>query len=75
MPSSASSDMNFNYREGDQVSNDQWNLSGAFSSPQPRPLQMPTQCSSVENTAKHSYLPADLNGRGSTHSSVKHLSL
>ncbi|OAY49765.1 protein TIFY 4B [Manihot esculenta] len=63
MPSSASSDMNFNYREGDQFSNDQWNLSGAFSSPQPRPPQMPTQCSSVENTAKHSYLPADLNGR------------
>ncbi|KAF2325253.1 hypothetical protein GH714_025752 [Hevea brasiliensis] len=35
-----------------------------------RPPETPTRCSSVENTAKHSYLPVDLDDRGSTHSPV-----
>ncbi|KAJ9188086.1 hypothetical protein P3X46_003479 [Hevea brasiliensis] len=63
MPSSASSDINFNHQVGDQFSNDQWNLSGACSSSQPRPPETPTRCSSDENTAKHSYLPVDLDDR------------
>ncbi|KAJ8749483.1 hypothetical protein K2173_025678 [Erythroxylum novogranatense] len=49
MPSSTGLDICFNHMVGDDVSNEQWNQSEDWPSPQPKPPETPTRCSSVEN--------------------------